>query len=184
VILPRAFYDRPCLTVAEELIGKWLVHRIGKRELAGRIVETEAYIGEEDEACHARFGRTKRASLLFGPPGHAYVFLIYGMYDCFNAVCEPEHAPAAVLVRAVEPIAALDHQRTDGPGKLCRALHITRTHNGLDLTKRPLTIEDRGGKKPRIATTPRIGVDYAGEWAKKPWRFVDADSHMLSRKLR
>jgi DNA-3-methyladenine glycosylase len=182
VILPRSFYDRPCLIVARELIGKWLVHRIGKRELAGRIVETEAYIGEEDQACHARFGRTRRASLLFGHPGHAYVYLIYGMYDCFNAVCEPEHSPAAVLVRAVDPNGLAE--RTDGPGKLCRALHITRTHNGLDLTKRPLTIEDRGGPKPHIATTPRIGVDYAGEWAKKPWRFLDADSHHLSRKLK
>jgi DNA-3-methyladenine glycosylase len=183
VILPRSFYDRPCLQVAEELIGKWLVHRVGKRELAGRIVETEAYIHEEDEACHARFGRTKRASLLFGPPAHAYVYLIYGMYDCFNAVCEPEHSPAAVLVRAVEPGPGID-ERTDGPGKLCRALHITRTHNGLALTKRPLTIEDRGGANPKIAQTPRIGVDYAGEWAKKPWRFVDRESHALSRKLR
>jgi len=183
VILPRSFYARPCLQVAEELIGKWLVHRVGTRELAGRIVETEAYIGEEDQACHARFGRTKRASLLFGPPGHAYVFLIYGMYDCFNAVCEPEHSPAAVLVRAVEPGPGIE-ARADGPGKLCRALHITRTHNGLALTRRPLTIEDRGGPKPKIAQTPRIGVDYAGEWAQRPWRFVDAESHALSRKLR
>ncbi len=119
-------------------------------------------------------------------PGHAYVFLIYGMYDCFNVVAEPEHSPAAVLVRALEPAedTAAAHGRTDGPGRLCRALGITRHLNDADLCGAELWIEDRGGPRVHVATTPRIGVDYAGEWAKKPWRFVDADSRCLSQKLR
>jgi DNA-3-methyladenine glycosylase len=180
--LDRAFYAAPCLDVARALIGTWLVHRVGRRRLAGRIVETEAYIGQEDQACHARFGPTPRARPLFGPPGHAYVFLIYGMYDCFNVVTEPNGSPAAVLVRALDPEPNIEG-RTDGPGKLCRALHITRAHNNADLIRGPLWIEDRGEPAPRVATTPRIGVDYAGEWATRPWRFVDADSPHLSRKL-
>jgi DNA-3-methyladenine glycosylase len=183
VKLARSFYARPCLKVARALIGKFLLHRNAKGAVVGgRIVEVEAYVHEEDQACHARFGRTKRASLLYGPPGHAYVFLIYGMYDCFNVVTEPEHSPAAVLVRALEPIEE-EEADTDGPGKLCRALGITRALNGEDLCGDRLWIEDRGGKRPRIAATPRIGIDYAGEWAARPWRFVDADSKWLSRKL-
>lgn len=182
--LPRRFYARPCLDVARELVGCHLVHHGQHGTLRGRIVEVEAYVHEEDQACHARFGRTKRASILYGPPGHAYVFLIYGMYDCFNVVCEPEHSPAAVLVRALEPDPPLS-SGTDGPGKLCRALGITRAHNGCDLTGgAPLWIEPRDRPAPRIVATPRIGVEYAGEWAKKPWRFVDADSPFLSKKLK
>lgn len=180
--LTREFYARPCLEVAEGLLGKWLVHRIGRRHLAGRIVETEAYIGQEDQACHARFGPTRRAKPLFGPPGHAYVFLIYGVWDCFNVVAEPDGRPAAVLVRAVEPGENVK-DKTTGPGLLCRAMHLSRSHNGLDLVRSHLWIEDRGGPPPRAVTTPRIGVDYAGEWAHKPWRFVDADSRFLSKKL-
>lgn len=178
----RDFYARPCLEVAAGLLGKHLCHRIGRRVLSGRIVETEAYIGEEDQACHARFGPTPRARLLFGPPGHAYVFLIYGMYDCFNVVAEPDGRPAAVLVRAVEPDEGVTG-KTDGPGKLTRALHITRAHNGLDLTRGRLWIEDRGEPAPQIAATARIGVEYAGEWARRPWRFVDRESAFLSRKI-
>jgi DNA-3-methyladenine glycosylase len=177
--LPRSFYARPCLTVARDLVGCTLVHK----EMRGRIVEVEADVHEKDQACHARFGRTKRAETLYGPPGHAYVFLIYGMYDCFNVVCEPEHSPAAVLIRALEPQLPLD-SGTDGPGKLCRALGITRVHNRTDLVTSPsLYIEPRATKRPRLAATARVGVDYAGHWAKKPWRFVDADSAWLSRKL-
>jgi DNA-3-methyladenine glycosylase len=183
--LPRAFFARPCLEVARELVGKHLCHRVGRRVLSGRIVETEAYIGQEDQACHARFGPTPRARILFGPPGHAYVFLIYGMYDCFNVVCEADGRPAAVLIRALEPDAGVE-QRTDGPGKLCRALQITRALNGRDLCDgtSALWIEaQRGDRPPRLAATERIGVDYAGEWARKPWRFVDTGSTHLSRKL-
>jgi DNA-3-methyladenine glycosylase len=177
--LSRSFFARPCLEVAPELLGLYLVHGAH----AGRIVEVEAYVHEEDQACHARFGRTKRAETLYGPPGHAYVYLIYGMYDCFNVVTEPEHSPAAVLVRALEPLPPTSGT-TNGPGKLCRELHITRSHNRVDLCGNLLWIEDRGERRPHIRTTPRIGVDYAGPWAEKPWRFVDADSSCLSKKLR
>jgi DNA-3-methyladenine glycosylase len=180
--LEREFYAQPCLEVARALIGKHLVHRAGRKRLEGRIVETEAYIGVEDQACHARFGPTKRSKPLFGPPGHAYVYLIYGMYDCFNVVTEPDGRPAAVLVRALEPGPGVAG-KTDGPGKLCRALGISRAHNQLDLTGTHLWIEDRGGAQPAIVATPRIGIDYAGEWAARPWRLVDAESAYLSKKL-
>jgi DNA-3-methyladenine glycosylase len=185
VKLARDFYARPCLDVARALVGKHLVHRPRgvRRARSGRIVEVEAYVHEDDQACHARFGRTRRASMLYGPPGHAYVYLIYGMYDCFNVVCEPEHSPAAVLVRAIEPDGRVA-ERTDGPGKLCRALGITRALNGADLTGGAIWLEDRGEPAPRLAATPRIGVDYAGPWALEPWRFVDADSAFLSRRLK
>jgi DNA-3-methyladenine glycosylase len=177
--LQRAFYARPCLMVAPDLVGCYLVHGTH----VGRIVEVEAYVHEEDQACHARFGRTARAATLYGPPGHAYVFLIYGMHNCFNVVCEPKHSPAAVLIRALEPVTPMPH-RTDGPGKLCRALAITRVHNGADLVGSPtLYLERRGRTRPRVVATARIGVEYAGEWALKPWRFVDADSKWLSKKL-
>jgi DNA-3-methyladenine glycosylase len=181
--LPRDFYARDCLTVARDLVGCHLVHHGRHGERRGRIVEVEAYVHEEDQACHARFGLTKRSRPLYGPPGHAYVFLIYGMYDCFNVVCEPEHSPAAVLIRALEPEPPLDGG-TDGPGKLCRALELTRAHNGADLVQgSPVWLEPRERAAPRIVATPRIGVDYAGEWAARPWRFVDAESSWLSRPL-
>jgi len=184
MILPRAFYDRPCLEVAPALLGKYLVRRHGRHAVAGRIVEVEAYVHEEDRACHAWRGPTARARVLYAAPGTAYVFLIYGMHSCMNAVCEPEGSPAAVLIRALEPVPPLS-LRTDGPGLLCRALGITRKDNELDLTRgRSLWIEDRGEPAVDAVTTPRIGVDYAGEWAKKPWRFVDASSEWLSRKLK
>jgi DNA-3-methyladenine glycosylase len=182
--LDRDFYARPCLDVARDLVGKWIVHRRGRRALDGRIVEVEAYVGQEDQACHARFGPTRRARVLFGPPGHAYVYLIYGIYDCFNVVAEPDGRPAAVLLRALEPGPSV-RGACDGPGKLCRALGITRAHNELDLVRGgALWIEDRGEPAPRLAATKRIGVDYAGAWAAKPWRFVDAASTSLSRPLR
>ncbi len=182
MILPRAFYDRPCLTVARQLLGKYLCIAGDEGVRAGRIVETEAYIHEEDLACHARHGPTPRARTLFGPPGHAYVFLVYGMHHCFNAVCEPQGSAAAVLIRALEP--GNLPLRTDGPGKLCRALSIERSDNGRDLTAGDrIWIEDRGEARVIGLATPRIGVDYAGEWAKKPWRFVDPKSRWLSRKI-
>jgi DNA-3-methyladenine glycosylase len=183
VKLPRKFYARDCLTVARDLIGCHLVHHAQHALFRGRIVETEAYIHEDDAACHARFGPNGRAKPLFGPPGHSYVYLIYGMYDCFNVVCEPTGSPAAVLIRALEPDPPLA-AATDGPGKLTRALGITRAHSTLDLVRgSSLWLEPRDRPAPRIVATPRIGIDYAGEWVHKPWRFVDADSPWLSRKL-
>jgi DNA-3-methyladenine glycosylase len=154
----------------------------GKRR-AGRIVETEAYIGEQDLACHARAGRTKRTEVLFGPPGHAYVFLIYGMYDCFNVVADREGIGAAVLIRAVEPLEGLESElKTNGPGKLCRALHLSRVHNRLDLTKSHVFLEEGPPVLRRqIARGPRIGVEYAGVWAQKPYRFWIRDNPYVSR---
>jgi DNA-3-methyladenine glycosylase len=178
-----AFFARPCLEVARDLVGLHLVHDGPGGERAGRIVEVEAYLGEKDQASHARFGPTPRARIMYGPPGRAYVYLIYGMYDCFNVVTEPRGRPGAVLIRALEPDPRVT-QRTDGPGRLCRALGITRAHNGAPLTSGRLRILDRGGPSPRLVTTPRIGVDYAGEWAARPLRLVDANSPHLSRRLR
>jgi DNA-3-methyladenine glycosylase len=134
------------------------------------IIEVEAYVGSEDKACHASKGRTRRTDVMFGPAGIAYVYLIYGMYHCLNVVTEREEFPAAVLIRAIE----LDGKLIDGPGRLCRALQIDRNLNRADLTIREsLWFEDRGAlvKRGNIEAHPRIGVDYAGAWAKKPWRF-------------
>lgn len=176
--LPREFYTRDALIVARALIGTHLVHR-GR---AARIVETEAYRGPEDLACHAKVGLTKRTATLYGPPGHAYVFLIYGMYDCFNVVCFGEGKGHAVLVRAIEPAEGMPAGiRTDGPGRLARALGITRADNAVDLVASDhLHIAPRA-KRPRIAVSPRVGVAYAGEIAEAPWRFYDATSAHVSR---
>jgi DNA-3-methyladenine glycosylase len=130
----------------------------------------EAYVGPQDKACHASKGRTQRTEVLFGPPGIAYVYLIYGMHHCLNVVTEREEFPSAVLIRAIE----IDGVLIDGPGRLCRALEVDRSLNRFDMTSgESLWIEDRGGNVPRgaIGVFPRIGVDYAGEWAKKLWRF-------------
>src|SRR3954469_16206991 len=132
--LPRRFYDRPALAVARDLLGKVLVVDVPGDRRSARIVEVEAYVGEYDLACHAAKGRTARTEVLFGPPGHAYVYLIYGMYHCFNVVTEPEGVAAAVLVRGVEPLEGIAPEAgTDGPGKLCRAMHITMAQNRADL---------------------------------------------------
>lgn len=151
-------------------MGKYLVRENGKGIVAGKIIEVEAYIGPQDKACHASKGRTARTDVLFGPPGISYVYLIYGMHHCLNVVTERSEFPAAVLIRALE----IDGLLIDGPGRLCRALDIDRSLNRIDLTSGVhLWFEDRGEKIPRgvIGTHPRIGVDYAGVWAMKPWRF-------------
>ena len=169
-ILPRVYFNRPTVTVARSLIGKYVVREIDGRILAGKILEVEAYVGPEDKACHASKGRTQRTEVLFGPPGVAYVYLIYGMYHCLNVVTEREEFPSAVLVRAIE----IDGKLIDGPGRLCRTLEIDRRLNRVDLTTgESLWFEDRGALVARghVEAHPRIGVDYAGEWAKKPWRF-------------
>jgi DNA-3-methyladenine glycosylase len=169
-ILRRIYFNRPTLTVARSLIGKYLVRAIDGRILAGKIVEVEAYVGPEDKACHASKGRTQRTDVMFGPGGVAYVYLIYGMYHCLNVVTEREEFPSAVLIRAIE----IDGALIDGPGRLCRALQIDRRLNRVDLTTgESIWFEDRGIliKKADVRAHPRVGVDYAGKWAKKPWRF-------------
>ena len=169
-VLPRIYFSRPTLTVARSLIGKYLVRAIDGRTLAGRIIEVEAYVGPQDRACHASKGRTQRTEVMFGPAGVAYVYLIYGMYHCLNVVTEREELPSAVLIRAIE----LDGELIDGPGRLCRALEVDRRLNRVDLTTgESLWFEDRGEVVGRgtVGAYPRIGVDYAGTWAKKLWRF-------------
>lgn len=180
--LPRAFYARKTLTVARELLGLHLVRSIDGVRQVGRIVETEAYQGPADLAAHSSRGRTRRTEVMFGPPGHAYVYLIYGFWDCLNIVTADEGVPHAVLIRALEPIEGITNT-THGPGLLCRALHIDRTLNGANLTGRTLWVErppDGEQRQPRIVRSTRIGVDYAGDWAKKPWRFFDANSPYVS----
>src|SRR6185369_7031385 len=130
--LPRAFYDRDTRLVARELLGQWLVHHANGIERIGRIVETEAYLGPHDLAAHSARGRTARTEVMFGPPGHAYVYLIYGVHHCMNVVTEPEGKAAAVLIRALEPVQGIEGS-TKGPGLLCRALAINRSHSGQDL---------------------------------------------------
>ena len=169
-VLPRIYFNRPTLTVARSLIGKYLVRVIDGRILAGKIIEVEAYVGSQDRACHASKGRTQRTEVMFGPAGVAYVYLIYGMYHCLNVVTEREEFPSAVLIRAIE----LDGELIDGPGRLCRALEVDRRLNRVDLTiGESLWFEDQGEVVGRgaVGAYPRIGVDYAGTWAKKLWRF-------------
>ena len=180
--LPHSFYERPARVVARALLGKLLVH--GGR--AGRIVETEAYVGEHDLACHASRGKTARTRILWGPPGRAYVYFIYGMHWCFNAVTGPEGRPSAVLVRGLEPVAGFDGPvRLDGPGRLCRALGITGAENGADLATSGLRILDAPAIPGRgVERGPRIGVDYAKEWAERPLRFWVRGSDGVSRARR
>jgi len=169
-ILPQTYFSRPTVQVARSLVGKYLVRVLDGREVAGRIIEVEAYVGPQDKACHASKGRTQRTEVLFNAAGTAYVYLIYGMYHCLNVVTEREDFPAAVLIRAIE----VDGRLIDGPGRLCRVLQIDRSMNRMDLTAQDsLWFEDRGDRvlRKHVAALPRIGVDYAGAWAKKPWRF-------------
>jgi DNA-3-methyladenine glycosylase len=189
--LPRSFYDRPTLTVAAELLGKVLVRRTTEGVAAGMIVETEAYIGEDDPACHAAPGPTARNSPLYGPPGRAYVYLNYGIHHLVNAVTEGEGRPAAVLIRALDPLdgialmqcrrgrgaamAASDLCR--GPGNLTRALGIALTDNRLDLASGPLTIEDRGLTIDAVSRGPRIGIRVGTD---RPWRFWATDHPAVS----
>src|SRR5688572_23490184 len=166
-ILPRRFYSRSTTDVAKDLLGKVLKHG----DTAGIIVETEAYLGVDDLAAHSARGITERTRVIFGPPGHAYVYLIYGMYECVNIVAEPDGVAGCVLIRAVQPIEGLDtmkqrrprartpHALASGPGKLTLALGITRTLNGADLTRGPLTVhEPQSASSITIETSPRIGI--------------------------
>jgi DNA-3-methyladenine glycosylase len=183
--LPRSFYARPALAVARDLLGKVLVLEDAGARRAARIVEVEAYVGEHDLACHAAKGRTNRTDVMFGPPGHAYVYLIYGMHHCFNVVTCPEGEAAAVLIRGVEPLDGFQGRakaRTDGPGRLCGAMGITLAHNRLDLLGERLFLLDAPGvPRGQVARGPRIGVDYAGEWAARPYRLWIRDHPHVSR---
>jgi len=172
--------------VARELLGAVLVRRTQKDTLRARIVETEAYVGQHDLACHAARGLTERTAVMFGPPGRAYVYLVYGMHDMLNVVTAGEGDPQAVLIRACEPNSGDAEraggavERMDGPGRLTKALLVTRDLNGHDLNRPPLWIE-AGSPPPRVEVGPRVGVDYAAEWADAPLRFFDADSQAVSR---
>ena len=189
--LPRDFYNRDTLEVAQDLLGCVLVREYEGQLLTGRITETEAYIGRCDKACHAyAYKRTKRTQTLFARPGTAYLYLIYGMYTCLNFVTEPEEEPAAVLIRAIEPIEGIEtmsrlrfgrllddltaYQRKNfcnGPGKVCKALNLDRSLDGHDLLTSPLYVLPRQGEVGEIRCGPRIGVDYAQEAKDFPWRF-------------
>jgi len=186
--LGRSFYLRPAPQIARDLLGKILTFE----EVSGRIVETEAYLGEDDGAAHSARGITPRTRIIFGPPGHAYVYFIYGMYDCLNIVCEPEGIAGCVLIRALEPVSGLDQMRAhrpaarrdedlaNGPGKLTRALGIKITHNGADVTKGPITIHaPEHPERFEIATSTRIGITKS---ADLPLRFFIKGNPCVSRR--
>lgn len=188
-ILNRAFYERPTVEVARDLLGKVLVHR----NCAGIIVETEAYLGGDDLAAHSSRGLTPRTRVIFGPPGHAYVYFIYGMYECLNLVAEPEGTPGCVLIRALEPVAGIERMRrrrpsarrledlASGPGKLTLAMGIGRSHNGRDVTGGDLVVRHAGlPNEPNVpvAVTPRIGIRHCADW---PLRFFIAGNLFVSR---
>jgi len=197
MVLRRDFYDRPTLDVARDLLGKVLIHHTPEGTAAGAIVEVEAYIGEDDPACHAAPGPTKRNAPLYGPPGVAYVYLNYGLHYMVNAVTETKGSPAAVLIRALEPLdgvslmqrrrrstnwrkgkpAVPEHQLCRGPGNLTCALGITLMHNTLPLTRLPLTIEDRCIVVAEVAWSPRIGIRVGTD---RPWRCVVTSSRAIS----
>lgn len=188
----RLFYEQPTVEVARQLLGKYLVRNHPDGITAGRIVETEAYVGPEDKASHASRGRTPRTAIMFGPAGFVYVYLIYGFYHCLNFVTERADYPAAVLIRALEPIEGIElmksrrrmedpRQLASGPGKLCRAFSIDLSLNGADLCGDLVYVEDAAEPAPKILAKPRVGVDYAGKWKHKRWRFLVRGNAFVSR---
>lgn len=189
--LPHEFYARPVLTVARECIGKLLVHRTPEGEAAGRIVEAEAYRGPLDLAAHSARGLTRRTAAMFGPPGFAYIYLLYGRSWALNLVTTAEGEPHAVLIRALEPVRGIDlmarrrgrpptaRELTNGPGKLAQALAITGAEYGADLCGDRLFLEDTG-YRPVIGRSARINVAYAGKWALRPWRFYERHNRYVS----
>lgn len=191
-ILPRSFYQQDGLQLARALLGKVLLRRVGDQLTAGRIVETEAYLGEQDPAAHSYKGNTQRTRIQFGPGGYAYVYLIYGMHCCMNIVAAPEGVPHVVLLRALEPVVGLDwmeqrrhtHRTANlcsGPGKLCQAMAIDRSCYGMNLLGEELWLEDAPTvPEEQVAVSRRIHIDYAGEAADWPYRFCVADSPYLS----
>ncbi len=194
--LPRSFFDRDTVHVARELLGHYLVREYEGQVLVGRIVETEAYVGLEDKASHASVGRTARNAVMFGPPGHAYVYVIYGVHHCLNVVTEPEGFPAAVLIRALEPVEGIDVMRrlrggrpdrelTNGPGKLCQALAIDLRFNGYDLCRGEVLWVGEGTSVPpeHILHGPRVGVRGDERALTVPWRFAIRSNPFVSRPL-
>jgi DNA-3-methyladenine glycosylase len=179
--LPRAFYDRDTIVVAQELLGKWLFHNADGVERIGKIVEVEAYLGEHDLAAHSSKGLTERTKTMFGPPGFAYVYLIYGVHHCMNVVTERAGHASAVLLRALEPVKNLAG-KTNGPGLLCRTMKIDRRLNNHDLLSDAFFIAEPGtAGKISIVKRPRIGVDYAKHWAKRRLRFYIKGNPFVSR---
>jgi len=172
--LTPSFFQRPATVVARALLGKILVRRLNGKLLRARLVETEAYLGPDDLASHASKGRTRRTEVLFGLPGRAYVYLIYGVYEMLNVVAGDEGQGQAVLFRAAVPLGDWDADLS-GPGRLTRALQITRRQNGLELTGTELYLLDNPGYRPSVQTSKRIGIDYARHWKDAPLRFVDAN---------
>ncbi len=198
--LPRSFYARSVLVVARECVGKLLVHRTPEGEAAGRIVEAEAYRGPLDRAAHSARGLTKRTTVMFGPPGYAYVYLIYGLSWAMNIIVASEGEPHGVLIRALEPVRGLDlmvrrrggrqapgaRELTNGPGKLTQALGITGDDYGRDLCGQRLFLEAPGETMAgaKVGRSARINVDYAGAWAAKPWRFYERGNRYVSVRPR
>ncbi len=201
-ILDREFYNRDSIIVAKELLGKVLVHKTGGQKISAKIVEAEAYMGIGDKAAHSYGGkRTPRVEVMYGGPGFSYVFLIYGMYYCFNIVTREEGIPQAVLIRAVEPIGGIDAMAenrfkstynqltrnqvkdlTNGPGKLCKALKIDKSLNGEDLCGSKLYVEEGQNEQFNTVTAKRVGIDYADEAKDYPWRFYIKDNKYVSVK--
>ena len=179
--LNRTFYDRDTVAVARELLGKFLVHASRGVERIGRIVEVEAYLGPHDLAAHSSKGLTERTKIMFGPPGHAYVYLIYGMYHCMNVVTEEAGHGSAVLLRAIEPVKNVEG-RTQGPGLLCQSMQIDRRLNGHDLLSDDFFVGAPASSEPVvIVKRPRVGVDYAGHWARRHLRFYIKGNAFVSR---
>jgi DNA-3-methyladenine glycosylase len=180
--LPRSFYDRDTIAVARELLGTYLIRVEDGIERIGRIVEVEAYLGPHDLAAHSSKGLTARNRAMFGPPGHAYVYLIYGMHFCMNVVTERDGRGSAVLLRALEPVRNVAG-RTQGPGLLCRAMHIDRRLDGHDLCSDDFCIAaPHPPQRLHIARAKRIGVDYAGTWSRRLLRFYVKGSPFVSRR--
>lgn len=179
--LERSFYDRDTLIVAKELLGKYLVHRDQGLERIGKIVEVEAYLGPHDLAAHSAKGLTNRTKVMFGAPGHAYIYMIYGMYYCINVVTEREGHASAVLLRAVEPIKNIT-ERTKGPGLLCKAMNFDKRLNGHDLLSEEIYImAESNPANFVIVKKPRIGVDYAKHWARRHLRFYIKGNSFVSK---
>jgi DNA-3-methyladenine glycosylase len=189
----RTWFDRPALALVRLLLGARLVHDAPQGAVGGRIVEVEAYRGPEDLAAHSSRGRTARNAVMFGPPGHLYVYLIYGLHYCLNVVAGPGEKPEAVLIRALAPDEGLglararrgnvpDVRLASGPGNVGQALGVDRRLNGADLLTGPVRIEPRRGRPPAVRSGPRVGVAYAGPWAERPMRFWIADDPHVSRR--